>query len=617
MAKRFAGSQITRETYEQGASDSEGEMGSGPKLASASTMQKRKIAMPKRKTSSASGGASFGNAFAFVKSAGTAPAAAEAAPASASAPAGDQQAKLQALNMQFYEKVMHAVREDPFVNLTPALEKYKKYLSSIGVLSVGMEEEREGKYATVIKHDVGMACAGGAKQADEVDSDAMSEDEAKPVKVEGPKFTVAQEPTTKNPVFSFGAKKQQRKDDSDSEDEIEVKGPTFTVSGNVSSGIFKLNKDSTESKTEQSAPILNTKSVEKSSGTAATAFGSAGAHESGANGTAPTKPVFTFGVPSDKKPEATKPSFSFGFSAAPQTDKTEKPEKTEKPVFSFGVSANLQNDKDDKPRFTFGTKAEKNVENNNKPTFGATTGDAKQGEAPKSAFQFGTGAANSATSPFGVKLPVDDQSKQQSKPLSFSFGSSTASLAPSFSFGGKPSDASQKPASDFKFSLPFAQDSKTLTTENIEQKGTEEATVAQEGTDDKVETGEPASDGIKMTNGEENEEVLFCEKAKLLIFDSDTKGYTSRGVGELKLLRKKDDKGKVRILCRSEGMGHVLLNTSVVKSFKYQPIDSDNENLVKWPVITDGKLETFIIKVKQKADGRRLVGAVADAQQAM
>uniref|UniRef100_UPI0001E070FC ABR034Wp n=1 Tax=Eremothecium gossypii TaxID=33169 RepID=UPI0001E070FC len=122
---------------------------------------------------------------------------------------------------------------------------------------------------------------------------------------------------------------------------------------------------------------------------------------------------------------------------------------------------------------------------------------------------------------------------------------------------------------------------------------------------------------MSLTNGEENEEVLFCEKAKLLIFDSDTKGYTSRGVGELKLLRKKDDKGKVRVLMRSEGMGHVLLNTSVVKSFKYQPIDADNENLIKWPIITDGKLETFIIKVKQKADGRRLVGAVADAQQAM
>ena len=613
MAKRFAGSQITRETYEQSASDSEGETGSGPKLASALTMQKRKIAMPKRKTSSASGGAGFGNAFAFVKRAGAAPGAEEAAPAPATAPAGDQQAKLQALNMQFHEKVMHAVREDPFVNLTPALEKYKKYLSSIGVLSVGMEEEREGKYATVIKHDVGMACAGGAKQAEEDDSDAMSEDEVKPVKVEGPKFVLAQGPTTKNPVFSFGTKKQQKKEDSDSEDEIEVKGPTFTVSGNVSSGIFKLNKDSAENKAEQSAPIFSTKSDEKSSSAAVTAFGGAAAQEASLNGTTPTKPVFTFGVPSDKKPEAAKPSFSFGFSASTQADKTEK---AEKPVFSFGVSANQQNDKEDKPRFTFGTAAEKNVENS-KPTFGAPTSDAKQGVTSKPAFQFGTGTTNTAATPFGVKLPVADQSKQQNKPLSFSFGSSTASLAPSFSFGAKPADASQQPAGDFKFSLPFAQDSKTLTTENIEQTGTEEATAAHEGANDQAQTGEPESEGIKMTNGEENEEVLFCEKAKLLIFDSDTKGYTSRGVGELKLLRKKDDKGKVRVLCRSEGMGHVLLNTSVVKSFKYQPIDADNENLIKWPIITDGKLETFIIKVKQKADGRRLVGAVADAQQAM
>lgn len=65
-------------------------------------------------------------------------------------------------------------------------------------------------------------------------------------------------------------------------------------------------------------------------------------------------------------------------------------------------------------------------------------------------------------------------------------------------------------------------------------------------------------------------------------------------------------------------MGHILLNTSVVKSFTYAPLDQNNENLVKCPVVnSEGKLDTFIIKVKQKADGRKLVQSIKDAQESM
>lgn len=37
--------------------------------------------------------------------------------------------------------------------------------------------------------------------------------------------------------------------------------------------------------------------------------------------------------------------------------------------------------------------------------------------------------------------------------------------------------------------------------------------------------------------GEEEEERLFCERAKLFRFDKDTKEWKERGIGELKILK--------------------------------------------------------------------------------
>lgn len=60
--------------------------------------------------------------------------------------------------------------------------------------------------------------------------------------MEGPKFTIDAKPPISDSVFSFGPKKENRKkDESDSENDIEIKGPEFKFSGTVSSDVFKLN----------------------------------------------------------------------------------------------------------------------------------------------------------------------------------------------------------------------------------------------------------------------------------------------------------------------------------------------------------------------------------------
>lgn len=65
-------------------------------------------------------------------------------------------------------------------------------------------------------------------------------------------------------------------------------------------------------------------------------------------------------------------------------------------------------------------------------------------------------------------------------------------------------------------------------------------------------------------------------------------------------------------------MGNILLNTAVVKSFKYSPLTPENENLVKIPTIDkDGALVTYVARFKQKADGRLFVKSIEDAKNDM
>lgn len=49
--------------------------------------------------------------------------------------------------------------------------------------------------------------------------------------------------------------------------------------------------------------------------------------------------------------------------------------------------------------------------------------------------------------------------------------------------------------------------------------------------------------------GEEEEERLFCERAKLFRFDKDTKEWKERGIGELKILKNNTTKKVIWVNC--------------------------------------------------------------------
>lgn len=330
------------------------------------------------------------------------------------------------------------------------------------------------------------------------------------------------------------------------------------------------------------------------------------------------KPSFTFGAPAQTNAtstESSKPSFTFGAPAKTNDTSTE----SSKPSFTFGAAAKADTSTDSsKPSFTFGAAAKNNTStDSSKPsfTFGTVNNDKKNNDSSKPSFTFGSNQSNTTASfTFGKQ---DTEKKDEKKPT-FTFGSSAAPAVPAFSFGAKKEENTQMQdsSSGFKFSLPFAPTTSSADSDSAKKHDEQKST--DNNTEEAAKEEEEPSKALNLTNGEENENLLFSQRAKLMIFNSETKAYDSRGVGEFKILQSKEDKSKARLLCRSDGMGHILLNTSVVKSFSYEALDPNNENLVKCPVVNpEGGLDTYVIKVKQKADGRKLIQAIKDAQQQM
>ncbi|KAG7275243.1 LOW QUALITY PROTEIN: hypothetical protein CRUP_034833, partial [Coryphaenoides rupestris] len=69
----------------------------------------------------------------------------------------------------------------------------------------------------------------------------------------------------------------------------------------------------------------------------------------------------------------------------------------------------------------------------------------------------------------------------------------------------------------------------------------------------------PLPDKIDLKTGEEEEQELFCNRAKLYRFEMKTKEWKERGIGNLKIL-KHNTSGKVRILMRREQVFKICAN---------------------------------------------------------
>uniref|UniRef100_A0A6I8P227 E3 SUMO-protein ligase RanBP2 n=1 Tax=Ornithorhynchus anatinus TaxID=9258 RepID=A0A6I8P227_ORNAN len=105
---------------------------------------------------------------------------------------------------------------------------------------------------------------------------------------------------------------------------------------------------------------------------------------------------------------------------------------------------------------------------------------------------------------------------------------------------------------------------------------------------------------VEVKSGEEDEEILFKERAKLYRWDRDVSQWKERGVGELKILFHTMKK-YYRILMRRDQVLKVCANHVITKTMELKPLNTSNNALV-WTAsdYADGeaKVEQLAVRFK-------------------
>ena len=109
---------------------------------------------------------------------------------------------------------------------------------------------------------------------------------------------------------------------------------------------------------------------------------------------------------------------------------------------------------------------------------------------------------------------------------------------------------------------------------------------------------------VETKTGEENEDVIFKEKCKLYRFDSTTKEWKEKGIGEIKILKQKNIHS-YRILMRRDQVFKICLNHKISTNIKFEVA---NEKSIRWTAndYSDGKviLETLLAKFKSESEAK-------------
>lgn len=338
-----------------------------------------------------------------------------------------------------------------------------------------------------------------------LDSDSESESDkedskTQEVKVQGPKFTLTSNPTTKSSPFTFDPKtlaKKNAPDSDDLEDDVEIKGPTFQFNKPIQDSVFKLTSNSAdntskldEKKEEEvkSTPLFGATTQDKDQATTLTGLFGFGQNKGGET-KAPSLFGGSFGSNGNTTEQKPVSTFSFGNSQN-KTDSSANTEtkKTETPSFSFGTTnssskplfGSLNNEGNAKPAFTFGSTTDKKDESasataTTTPSFSFgtqpnKTDSAKEAQGDKPATSLFGNSSDNANKPattgfsFGAKTQEDKSEAPKfvfgsSKANPFTFGASNnqgdSATTPSFNFGSNSSNNAflfgSKPTGAFNF----------------------------------------------------------------------------------------------------------------------------------------------------------------------
>ncbi|XP_044525255.1 E3 SUMO-protein ligase RanBP2 [Gracilinanus agilis] len=192
-------------------------------------------------------------------------------------------------------------------------------------------------------------------------------------------------------------------------------------------------------------------------------------------------------------------------------------------------------------------------------------------------------------------------SQVESRTMSFGFGTSTG-----LSFA----DLASGNSGDFAFgskdkNFQWANTGATVFGMQTVSKGGED----EEGSDEEVVHNEDihfepivSLPEVEVKSGEEDEEILFKERAKLYRWDRDIVQWKERGVGEIKILFH-TMKNYYRILMRRDQVFKVCANHVITKAMELKSLNASNNALV-WTATdyADGeaKVEQLAVRFKTK-----------------
>ncbi|XP_054470912.1 E3 SUMO-protein ligase RanBP2 isoform X2 [Anoplopoma fimbria] len=126
----------------------------------------------------------------------------------------------------------------------------------------------------------------------------------------------------------------------------------------------------------------------------------------------------------------------------------------------------------------------------------------------------------------------------------------------------------------------------------------------------------PLPDKVDVKTGEEEEEEMFCNRAKLFRFDTDTKEWKERGIGMVKIL-KHSAKGKVRLLMRREQVLKICANHYINADMLLKPNAGSDKSWV-WNAIDyadeEPKPEQLAIRFKTADEASLFKSKFEEAQ---
>ncbi|KAH8343760.1 hypothetical protein KR059_007337 [Drosophila kikkawai] len=248
-----------------------------------------------------------------------------------------------------------------------------------------------------------------------------------------------------------------------------------------------------------------------------------------------------------------------------------------------------------------------------------------------------------AANPVFNKSAEQTKSKQATEPsLAKSlFGTASSVTAPpattpaapspfaNFSFSGLGTENKASPFGNISFSNTSGTNSTLFTTALIKDNTLQNPTPEKTNTSDAEEEYEPTAqfepvialpELVEVVTGEENEEVLFEHRAKLLRYDKESNEWKERGLGDMKVLRDRTNPEQVRLLMRRDKVLKLCCNQRLTPETKFT-FALNQKSAVTWASMdyADEELTNALLCLRFKTPEtcQEFLDAVKKAQEGM